>query len=92
MATIARAIHHAYERGILHRDLKPGNILLDADGQPQVTDFGLAKRVEGDDVGHTQTGNILGTPSCMPPEQARSEKVLTTGWTFTAWVPFSTNC
>jgi WD40 repeat protein/tRNA A-37 threonylcarbamoyl transferase component Bud32 len=78
LAVIAQAVHHAHQRGVLHRDLKPGNILLDAQGQPHVTDFGLARRVEGD-AQHTQTGAILGTPSYMPPEQARAEKVLTTG-------------
>src|SRR5262249_22913695 len=72
LALVARAVHHAHQRGILHRDLKPGNILLDARGQPYVTDFGLAKRVEGDSQ-HTRTGSIVGTPSYMPPEQARSE-------------------
>jgi serine/threonine protein kinase len=77
IATVARAVHHAHQRGILHRDLKPGNILIDGQGQPHVTDFGLAKRVAGD-VRQTQTGAIVGTPSYMPPEQARSEKVLTT--------------
>jgi WD40 repeat protein len=77
LATVARAVHHAHQRGILHRDLKPSNILLDAQGQPYVTDFGLAKRVAGE-VRHTQTGGIVGTPSYMAPEQARSEKVLTT--------------
>ena len=77
VAIVARAVHHAHQRGVLHRDLKPGNILLDAQGQPHVTDFGLARRVEGD-AQHTRTGAIVGTPSYMPPEQARSEKVLTT--------------
>jgi WD40 repeat protein/tRNA A-37 threonylcarbamoyl transferase component Bud32 len=77
VATVARAVHHAHERGILHRDLKPGNILIDGQGQPHVTDFGLAKRVQ-DDLRHTQTGAIVGTASYMSPEQARSEKVLTT--------------
>jgi WD40 repeat protein len=78
LAQVARAVNYAHQRGVLHRDLKPGNILLDAQGQPHVTDFGLARRVEGD-VQHTQTGAIIGTPSYMPPEQARSEKILTTG-------------
>jgi WD40 repeat protein/tRNA A-37 threonylcarbamoyl transferase component Bud32 len=77
LATVARAVHHAHERGILHRDLKPGNILLDGSGQPHVTDFGLAKWVKGES-GQTQSGAIVGTASYMSPEQARSEKVLTT--------------
>jgi WD40 repeat protein len=78
MTQVARAVHHAHQRGILHRDLKPGNILIDTQGQPHVSDFGLAKRIEGD-ARQTRSGAIVGTPSYMAPEQARSEKVLTTG-------------
>jgi serine/threonine-protein kinase len=74
---VARAVHHAHQRGILHRDLKPANVLLDAAGEPYVTDFGLCRRVEVDS-GMTQSGVIVGTPSYMSPEQAAGRKDLTT--------------
>jgi predicted Ser/Thr protein kinase len=67
--TVAEAIHHAHKQGTLHRDLKPSNVLIDADDRPLVTDFGLAKKIEGG-AGPTAPGQILGTPSFMPPEQA----------------------
>ena len=66
---IARAVAYAHGRGIVHRDLKPANILVDAAGEPRITDFGLAKRADSED-GLTVTGQILGTPSYMSPEQA----------------------
>lgn len=72
VATLARAVHHAHQRGIIHRDLKPNNVLLDAKGEPFLTDFGLAKLVEKEST-ITKTIAVLGTPSYMAPEQARGD-------------------
>jgi tRNA A-37 threonylcarbamoyl transferase component Bud32 len=69
LKTIAEAIHFAHQRGTLHRDLKPQNVLIDAADQPRITDFGLAKIMKGDSR-LTQSGVIMGSPSYMPPEQA----------------------
>lgn len=69
---LASALHYAHQRGIIHRDLKPHNVMLDADGQPQLMDFGLARRTD-DDSNLTTDGALLGTPSYMSPEQARGE-------------------
>jgi serine/threonine protein kinase len=65
---VARGMHKAHEQGIIHRDLKPDNIMVDADGEPIVTDFGLARRVD-EDVRLTAPGRILGSPAYMSPEQ-----------------------
>src|SRR2546423_803083 len=69
---LARTVHYAHEHGILHRDVKPGNILLDAKGEPHLTDFGLARLVEAEST-VTRTREVLGTPSYMAPEQAAGE-------------------
>ena len=69
MAKLAHTLHHAHQNGVLHRDVKPGNILLDAKGEPHLTDFGLARLVETEST-VTRTLEVLGTPSYMAPEQA----------------------
>jgi serine/threonine-protein kinase len=73
MAAVGRAVQHAHDNGVVHRDIKPSNVILDCDGNPHVTDFGLARRVEGGES-LTRTGAIVGTPSYMAPEQAEGKK------------------
>src|SRR5437660_1164372 len=72
IAKVARTVHYAHEHGILHRDIKPGNILLDVKGEPHLTDFGLAQLLEMEST-VTGTLEVLGTPSYMAPEQALGE-------------------
>ena len=72
IAKVARTVHYAHEHGILHRDIKPGNILLDKNGEPHLTDFGLARLLDTQSS-VTRTIDVLGTPSYMAPEQAAGE-------------------
>src|SRR6185369_3768919 len=71
---IARGLSFAHQQGLVHRDVKPQNVLLNGDGQAKVTDFGIARSL---DVKHglTQTGTVLGTSNYIAPEQARGERV-----------------
>ena len=68
-SAVADAVQYAHRKGVIHRDIEPANVLIDTEGQPKLTDFGLAKKFEGDS-GLTASGQVMGTPSYMPPEQA----------------------
>ncbi len=77
ISTIAEAVGHAHSKGVIHRVLKPGNILVDAELKPNVTDFGLACRAEPSDESRiTQEGLLIGTPAYMAPEQVKGEQAL----------------
>ncbi|HEY1583339.1 MAG TPA: protein kinase [Chthoniobacterales bacterium] len=80
IARLARTVHYAHERGILHRDIKPGNILLDTEGEPHLADFGLARLVETEST-VTRTMEVLGTPSYIAPEQAAGQSAQLTSAT-----------
>ena len=73
---LAEALAYAHERGVVHRDVKPGNVLLGADGRVKLADFGIARLI-GDTVRHTQTGHAIGTPAYLSPEQVRGDAVTT---------------
>jgi serine/threonine protein kinase len=69
MAQVARAVDYAHDRKVIHRDLKPQNVMIDTSGKPWIMDFGLAKQLTGG-LNLTSPGSVVGTPSYMPPEQA----------------------
>ncbi len=73
LAKVARSLHSAHASGVIHRDVKPRNIMVDLHGEPHITDFGLAKRHNPNNETITKSGQIIGTPAYMPPEQAKGK-------------------
>src|SRR5262249_52241557 len=76
VARVCDAVQHAHDRGVIHRDLKPANILVEDTGQPKVLDFGVARAIDADlltAAGLTRTGQLLGTPNYMSPEQVAAD-------------------
>lgn len=73
MIKLCDALQSAHDRNMIHRDLKPGNVLMDVHGEPHITDFGLAKRISADEMTVTDDGHVVGTPAYMSPEQARGD-------------------
>ncbi len=77
---VALGLHHAHKDSVIHRDVKPANILIDADGRPHITDFGLARRIDGEEsTALTQTGKVIGTPFYMSPEQTQGRRDIGAG-------------
>src|SRR6185436_13789930 len=72
---VAQALQHAHERGVLHRDIKPGNILVTRDRRIKVADFGIGKLLSSGGADLTRTGQMLGSPAYMSPEQIKGEKL-----------------
>lgn len=99
VAQVADALHHAHQHGLVHRDVKPNNILMTRDGRPLLTDFGIAKAVH-ESTGLTRTGTSIGTPEYMAPEQIQGQKVdartdiyalgIVLYESLTGWTPFTT--
>jgi serine/threonine protein kinase/WD40 repeat protein len=75
MEKAARALHAAHEKGLIHRDIKPHNIMVTAEGEPVLLDFGLAREEEGEGQGLTQTGSLMGTPAYLSPEQLAAQRI-----------------
>ncbi len=73
VAKLAQALEHAHSKGVIHRDLKPGNIMVCPGTGPTILDFGLAKQIAQPDQKLTQTGDVFGTPGYMPPEQVKGD-------------------
>jgi class 3 adenylate cyclase/predicted Ser/Thr protein kinase/Tfp pilus assembly protein PilF len=71
--TLALALQEAHGQGVIHRDLKPQNIMINRRGEPMIMDFGLAREIKTDSTSHTLPGTVMGTPAYMPPEQARGD-------------------